>query len=63
MQQLDLRRQLTGPRAAGARLRPSHGSKRLGHASAVVTLSIYAHVFEQVDQAAAELTARAIFGP
>jgi hypothetical protein len=29
----------------------------------VVTLSIYAHVFEQDDQAAAELTARAIFGP
>jgi integrase len=37
-------------------------SKRLGHASVVITLSIYAHVFEQDDQAAGELTARAIFG-
>lgn len=36
-------------------------SKRLGHGSVVVTLSIYAHVFEQDDQAAAEMTARAIF--
>ena len=37
-------------------------AKRLGHASVVVTLSIYAHVFEQDDQAAAERVADAIFG-
>lgn len=41
---------------------PEVVSERLGHASVVITLSIYAHVFEQDDQAAAELTARAIFG-
>jgi len=32
------------------------------NATVVITLSIRAHVFEQDDQAAAELTARAIFG-
>jgi integrase len=49
--------------ALRAGVSPEVVSKRLGHASVVVTLSIYAHVFEQDDQAAAELTARAIFGP
>ncbi|MFP4148291.1 MAG: hypothetical protein ACLFV0_02260 [Nitriliruptoraceae bacterium] len=38
------------------------GSTAPAAGSVVVTLSIYAHVFEQDDQAAAELTARAIFG-
>ncbi len=42
---------------------PEVVSKRLGHASVVITLSIYAHVFEQDDQAAAELAAEAIYGP
>ena len=48
--------------ALRAGVSPEVVSKRLGHGSVVVTLSIYAHVFEQDDQAAAELTARAIFG-
>jgi integrase len=37
-------------------------SKRLGHASVTTTLSIYAHVFEQDDEAAAQLVAQAIHG-
>ena len=37
-------------------------AERLGHSSVVVALSIYAHVFEQDDQAAAELTAAAVYG-
>lgn len=37
-------------------------SRRLGHASVVITLSIYAHVSEQDDQAAAELAASSIYG-
>ena len=41
---------------------PEVASKRLGHASVVVTLSIYAHVFEQDDEAAAERTAEALRG-
>jgi integrase len=41
---------------------PEVVSKRLGHGSVVVTLSIYAHVFEQDDQVAAEQVAAAIFG-
>ncbi len=49
----------TGIRAG---VSPEVVSQRLGHASVVITLSLYAHVFEQDDQAAAELTADAIFG-
>ena len=49
--------------ALRAGVSPEVVSKRLGHASVVVTLSIYAHVFEQDDQAAAELTAAAVYGP
>jgi hypothetical protein len=41
---------------------PEVVSKRPGHSSVVITLSLYAHVFEQDDQAAADLTARAIYG-
>jgi integrase len=48
--------------ALRAGVSPEVVSKRLGHASVVLTLSIYAHVFEQDEQAAAELTARAIVG-
>ena len=48
--------------ALRAGVSPEIVSKRLGHSSVVVTLSIYAHVFEQDDQAAAEQTAKAIFG-
>jgi len=49
--------------ALRAGVSPEVVSKRLGHASIVVTLSIYAHVFEQDDQAAAERAAAAIYGP
>lgn len=48
--------------ALRAGVSPEVVSKRLGHASVVVTLSIYAHVFEQDDQAAAEQVASAIYG-
>ena len=48
--------------ALRAGVSPEVVSKRLGHSSVVVTLSIYAHVFEQDDQAAAELTAAAVYG-
>lgn len=48
--------------ALRAGVSPEVVSKRLGHASVVVTLSIYAHVFEQDDQAAAEQVANAIYG-
>jgi integrase len=41
---------------------PEVVSKRLGHASVTTTLSIYAHVFEQDDEAAAQLVAQAIHG-
>lgn len=40
---------------------PEVVSKRLGHSSVVITLSIYAHVFEQDDEAAAERVAAAIY--
>lgn len=49
--------------ALRAGVSPEVVSKRLGHASVVITLSLYAHVFEQDDEAAAELTAAAIYGP
>ncbi|TVR25377.1 MAG: site-specific integrase [Nitriliruptor sp.] len=49
--------------ALRAGVSPEVVSKRLGHASVVITLSIYAHVFEQDDEAAAELAAEAIYGP
>lgn len=48
--------------ALRAGVSPEVVSKRLGHSSVVVTLSIYAHVFEQDDQAAAEQVADAIYG-
>jgi integrase len=48
--------------ALRAGVSPEVVSKRLGHANVIVTLSIYAHVFEQDDQAAADLTANAIYG-
>lgn len=48
--------------ALRAGVSPEVVSKRLGHASVVDTLSTYAHVFEQDDQAAAERTAEAIYG-
>lgn len=37
-------------------------AERLGHASPTMTLSIYAHVFEQDDKAAAELVASVNLG-
>jgi integrase len=49
--------------ALRAGVSPEVVSKRLGHASVIITLSLYAHVFEQDDQAAADLAARAIYGP
>ena len=49
--------------ALRAGVSPEVVSKRLGHSSVVVTLSIYAHVFEQDDEAAAQLAAEAIYGP
>jgi integrase len=49
--------------ALRAGVSPEVVSKRLGHSSVVVTLSLYAHVFEQDDQAAADLTAQSIYGP
>jgi integrase len=49
--------------ALRAGVSPEIVSKRLGHASVVITLSIYAHVFEQDDQAAAQRVADAIHGP
>ena len=48
--------------ALRAGVSPEVLAKRLGHASVVVTLSIYAHVSEQDDQAAAERVADAILG-
>lgn len=48
--------------ALRAGVSPEVVSKRLGHASVVITLSIYAHVFEQDDQAAADKVAGAIYG-
>jgi integrase len=48
--------------ALRAGVSPEVVSKRLGHASVVITLTIYAHVFEQDDQAAAEQVAAAIYG-
>ncbi|MDX1621059.1 MAG: site-specific integrase, partial [Nitriliruptorales bacterium] len=48
--------------ALRAGVSPEVVSKRLGHSSVVVTLSIYAHVFEQDDQAAANRVADAIYG-
>jgi hypothetical protein len=40
--------------ALRAGVSPEVVSKRLGHSSVVITLSLYAHVFEQDDQAAAD---------
>lgn len=48
--------------ALRAGVSPEVVSRRLGHSSIVVTLSVYAHVFEQDDQAAAERAAAAIYG-
>lgn len=48
--------------ALRAGVSPEIVSKRLGHSSVVVTLSIYAHVFERDGQAAAERAATAIYG-
>ena len=45
-----------------AGISPEVASKRLGHSSVVVTLSIYAHVFEQDDRTAAERVAAATYG-
>lgn len=47
--------------ALRAGVSPEVVSKRLGHASVVVTLSINAHVFEQDDQAAADTVAATIW--
>jgi integrase len=49
--------------ALRAGVSPEIVSKRVGHASVTITLSIYAHVFEQDDRAAADLVAGAIHGP
>lgn len=48
--------------ALRAGVSPEVLAKRLGHASVTITLGIYAHVFEQDDQAAAERAADAILG-
>jgi integrase len=48
--------------ALRAGVSPEVVSKRLGHASVAITLGIYAHVLENDDRAAAELTASAIDG-
>ena len=48
--------------ALRAGVSPEVVSKRLGHSSVVMTLTTYAHVFEQDDEAAAELAAAAILG-
>jgi integrase len=48
--------------ALRAGVSPEVVSKRLGHSSVTITLSIYAHVFEQDDEAAAQLVAQAIHG-
>lgn len=48
--------------ALRAGVSPEVVSKRLGHSSIVVTLSIYAHVFEHDDRAAADRVAAAIYG-
>ena len=37
-------------------------SERLGHASISITVDLYSHVREQVDQDAADKTANYIFG-
>jgi integrase len=47
--------------ALRAGVSPEIISKRLGHSSVVITLSIYAHVFEQDDREAARAVADAIF--
>lgn len=61
----------SGSTACGRPTRPWHCapgcspevvSKRLGHSSVVIMLTIYAHVFEEDDEAAAELVAEAIYG-
>jgi integrase len=49
--------------ALRAGVSPEIVSKRLGHACVAITLSIYAHVLEQDDQAAAERVTAAIHGP
>ncbi len=49
--------------ALRAGVSPEVVSRRLGHPSVVITLALYAHVFEQDDQAAAHVTAQAIYGP
>jgi len=41
---------------------PEVVSKRLGHADVTVTLGIYAHAFDNDDQAAANRVADAIYG-
>ena len=38
-------------------------SQRVGHASPVITMTLYQHVLPSDDRAAAEAGARAIFGP
>ena len=38
-------------------------SRRLGHSSIQVTGDIYAHVVDELDRKAAELTARLVGGP
>lgn len=48
--------------ALRAGVSPEVVSRRLGHSSVVITLSLYAHVFEQDDQAAADRVAEAIYG-
>jgi integrase len=48
--------------ALRAGVSPEVVSKRLGHAGVATTLSIHAHVFEQDDEAAAQLVAQAIHG-
>ncbi len=47
--------------ALRAGVSPEVVSKRLEHSSVAITLTIYAHVFEQDDEAAAELVAGAIY--
>lgn len=48
--------------ALRAGVSPEVVSRRLGHSSVVITLTVYAHVFEQDDQAAADRVAAAIYG-
>ena len=49
--------------ALRAGVSPEVVSKRLGNSSVVIPLALYAHVFEQDDQAAGHVTAQAIDGP